>query len=547
MRIGKAIDLRSKPVWARRIRGRDPARVHDPKLTNTMKEPHLLRRWNPLRVHLTKASLILACIVGTGAASATITSTPNFVSAQSLACTYGLSNDDLKSAGAAVAQSPRPNAIVRAWVDERGQIGDAVVEVSSGNPAFDNLALQASRRAQCSPFTGMDNQPVAVETNFVFKLPHASGDTARSGAGVAAAASNAGSTRLPSSPAGATGSSLLSTALPFLPGKPLDAAELANRLGIAAGSSKAKLLADWAQKLTADPDIQRYYFSSDSNAATAGSAVLARALGVLDGMARISQQDREQLMSLTTRALNDAPPDCGGLKNLQLITSRYLSMDKETDAELQSQLQAMFNLVKQSTQTTPLPQVTPGQRLRGQLALSASLADALNRDPSEADDLGLLTSGRQGELSPEAWCKAMRFYRQAFDKTPQPAREWITLAELDSSRRSAASLISALTNFASAAPRQPASAPKVFDYAELVRQRVQPNIVWNGKTGHRETVVEVHCTSSGSLESVKIVRSSGDRAWDKAAIEAVKRSDPMPRNESGEAPRSFTITLRPGV
>ncbi|WP_429336717.1 TonB family protein [Paraburkholderia atlantica] len=57
----------------------------------------------------------------------------------------------------------------------------------------------------------------------------------------------------------------------------------------------------------------------------------------------------------------------------------------------------------------------------------------------------------------------------------------------------------------------------------------------------------VHCTSSGSLESVTIVRSSGDRAWDKAAVEAVKRSDPMPRDENGETPRSFTITLRPGV
>ncbi|MEM5299484.1 energy transducer TonB [Burkholderia sp. JPY481] len=396
--------------------------------------------------------------------------------------------------------------------------------------------VKASLIVTC--IVGMSGAGATVASNLVFSSPRADAATP---------ASNASATRLPSFASGASAPSMLSSALSFLPGKPLDAAELANHLGITADSSKAKLLADWAQKLTADPDIQRYYFSSDSNPATAGPAPLARALGVLDGMARISQQDREQLMGLTTHALNNAPPDCGGLKNLQLITSRYLSMDKETDAELQAQLQALFNLIKQSTQTTPLPQVTPGQRLRGQLALSASLADALNRNPDDADDLGLLTSGRQGELSPEAWCKAMRLYRQAFDKTPQQAREWITLAELDSSRRSAVLLITALKNFASGAPRQPASAPKVFDYAELVRQRVQPNIVWNGKPGHRETVVEVHCTSSGSLESVKIVRSSGDRAWDKAAVEAVKRSDPMPRDENGETPRSFTITLTPGV
>ncbi|WP_241495839.1 energy transducer TonB [Paraburkholderia monticola] len=389
----------------------------------------------------------------------------------------------------------------------------------------------------------------AITANFDSTQPHADNGTARpsASASVATAASNPDAAHPPTIASPATGPSLLSTALPLQPGKPLDAAELANHYGIPADSSKAKLLADWVQKLTADPDIQRYYLSSDNDPATAGPAALARALGVLDGMARISQEDREQLLGLTTRALNNAPPDCGGLRNLQMITSRYLSMATESDAELQAQLQAMFNLIKQSTQTTPLPQVTPGQRLRGQLALSASIADALNRDPSEADDLGLLTSGRQAELSPEAWCKAMRLYRQAFDKTPQPAREWVTLAELDSSRRSAAMLITALKNFTATVPRQPASAPKVIDYADLVRQRVQPNIVWNGRSDHRETLVEVHCTSSGSLESVKIVRSSGDRAWDKAAVEAVKRSDPMPHDQNGETPRSFTITLRPGI
>ncbi|NML29365.1 TonB family protein [Paraburkholderia antibiotica] len=530
-------------------------------------------RWPSSYLRLTRsraleASLLfasIACLVGTSAAHATIASTPHYVPAQNIPCSYGLSADDLKSAGPAITHAPRPNAIVRASVDERGQIADAVVEVSSGNPAFDNLALQAARRAQCRPFTGVDNRPVAVETNFNFDLPRTEANAAPSGAGANAsagvgftpAANNpayADLARLPSFPAGPASPSLLSTALPFLPGsKPLDATELAQRFGLPPDSSKAKLLTEWAQKLTADPDIRRAYLSSDNNPTTVGPVALERALNMVNGMARISQQDRDQVLSLTTRALNNAPPDCGGLRNLQQITSRYLSMETESDAELRAQLQAMFNLIKQSTQTTPPPTVTPGERLRGQLALSASIADTLNRDPSAADDLGLLTSGRQAELSPEAWCKAMRVYRHAFDTMPQTAREWITLGELDNSRRSTSLLITALKNLSVAASRyqaaaaQTASAPKVFDYAQLVRQRVQPNIVWNGKVDHRETVVEVHCTSTGNLESVKIVRSSGDRSWDKAAVEAIKRSDPMPRDENGETPRSFTITLRPGV
>jgi TolA protein len=87
----------------------------------------------------------------------------------------------------------------------------------------------------------------------------------------------------------------------------------------------------------------------------------------------------------------------------------------------------------------------------------------------------------------------------------------------------------------------------VFEYAEMVRQRVRPNIVWRGKADHQETVVEVDCAPSGSLESVRIVRGSGDRAWDRAALEAVRRSGPMPVDESGRAPPSFLITLRPAI
>jgi hypothetical protein len=68
-------------------------------------------------------------------------------------------------------------------------------------------------------------------------------------------------------------------------------------------------------------------------------------------------------------------------------------------------------------------------------------------------------------------------------------------------------LITALKNMASMAQaaRQTVPAPKVFDYAEMVRQRVRPNIVWSGKADRQETVVEVNCAPSGILESLRIV------------------------------------------
>lgn len=115
---------------------------------------------------------------------------------------------------------------------------------------------------------------------------------------------------------------------------------------------------------------------------------MSRALGLLDGMERISQVDRGRLMDMTMRALDNAPPDCGGVKNLQMITSRYLSLGTQSDQQFQALLQALFDLVKQSTQSTPIPQITAGQRLQGQLALFASIADALKRDRAETENLG---------------------------------------------------------------------------------------------------------------------------------------------------------------
>ncbi|MFM0645245.1 TonB family protein [Paraburkholderia bryophila] len=516
-----------------------------------MKTTHPLHgKTSQTRIRAAQAFVILACVMGTVTAEANTTSAPSYVPAQSIPCTYGLSADDLKSAGPAVEHAPRPDVAVRASIDERGQISDVVVEQSSGNAAFDNLALQASRRAQCRPFPGMDGKPVAVETNFVFNLPQPNANATHAAPNLAAAAINpgaAGGRPTPSFPMSAATPPLLAAALPFEFSKPLDTSTLA-RFGIAPGSSKAKLFDDWAKKLAADPDIKNY-FTSDNNPANAGPFALSRALGVLDAMARISRDDRERLTRFTTQALDNAPPDCGGIKNLQIITSRYLSMSTESDAELQAQLDTIYNLLKQAPQSTPLPQITPGQRLQGQLALSASLSDALKRDPDETEDLGLLMSGKQAELSPAAWCKATRLYRHAFDKTPQPARDWLMLSELETQRRAAAVLLTTLNNLnaMAQAARQPVAAPQVFDYPELLRRRIRPNIVWNGKASRLETVVEVHCAPSGNLESVKIVRSSGDPAWDRAALEAVKRSDPMPLDESGQAPRTFKITLRPGV
>jgi TonB family protein len=390
-----------------------------------------------------------------------------------------------------------------------------------------------------------------IKPDFVFHTQQLKANATPADQGAAAANDTVatGAVQRTPVPANAVDSpSPLAAGLPFELGKPVDTTAFA-KLGIAPGSSKAKILTEWAHKLASDPDIKAYFSTPDKDPAAASALALSRVVGLLDGMRRISQQDREQLMDMSTRALDNAPADCGGAKNLQLVTSRYLSLTTESDEALHAQLQAIFDLFKQSTGNTPPPPITAAQRLQGQLALSTSIADALKRDASAADDLAKLMSGKQADLSPAAWCRATRIYRHAFDSTPQPARDWAMLAQLEDQRRVVVALVTMLKNVGSTSQTsgQAAVAPTVFDYAEMVRQRVRPHIVWNGKAVHGETVVEVHCTSAGNLESVKVTRSSGDKTWDAAAVTAVRQADPMPLDESGQAPRTFTITLRPGV
>jgi colicin import membrane protein len=74
---------------------------------------------------------------------------------------------------------------------------------------------------------------------------------------------------------------------------------------------------------------------------------------------------------------------------------------------------------------------------------------------------------------------------------------------------------------------------------------VLPNVSWGGETEGLETVVAVRCSPTGTLLSATISRSSGNAAWDAAALRAVHRTDPMPLDTNGKTPDSFLITLRP--
>lgn len=84
-------------------------------------------------------------------------------------------------------------------------------------------------------------------------------------------------------------------------------------------------------------------------------------------------------------------------------------------------------------------------------------------------------------------------------------------------------------------------------YADKVRARVRPNIIFNtdALSGNPAAVVAVELAPDGALLSKKIVRSSGYADWDAAVLLALERSAPLPRGADGTVPPRFTITFKP--
>jgi TonB family protein len=93
---------------------------------------------------------------------------PQYAPASAMQCHYGL-----PAAGLPGLPPQNLSAVVRASLDAQGTVTDVVLEKSSGNSMFDELALGRSRVATCKPFVDQDGKAVPVETNFLFNVPRA--------------------------------------------------------------------------------------------------------------------------------------------------------------------------------------------------------------------------------------------------------------------------------------------------------------------------------------------------------------------------------------
>jgi colicin import membrane protein len=92
---------------------------------------------------------------------------------------------------------------------------------------------------------------------------------------------------------------------------------------------------------------------------------------------------------------------------------------------------------------------------------------------------------------------------------------------------------------------QKASGPSA-SYGGKVRAKVKPNIVFTEDiAGNPVAEVEVRTTLDGTIISQRLVKSSGNKAWDDAVIKAIIRTESLPRDVDGRVPTPMIIEFRP--
>ena len=131
----------------------------------------------------------------------------------------------------------------------------------------------------------------------------------------------------------------------------------------------------------------------------------------------------------------------------------------------------------------------------------------------------------------------------------QEAREQTSTAALDKQRRENIARTLGLAG-ASGADNATGSAQKSSgpsaSYGGKVRAKVKPNIVFTDAIeGNASAEVEVRSSPTGTIMSQRLVKSSGNKAWDEAVIKAIIRTETMPRDVDGRVPSPMILEFRP--
>jgi colicin import membrane protein len=83
-------------------------------------------------------------------------------------------------------------------------------------------------------------------------------------------------------------------------------------------------------------------------------------------------------------------------------------------------------------------------------------------------------------------------------------------------------------------------------YGGRVAARIKPNVVLaDPVVGNPRAEVEVRADADGKILSRRLVKKSGNDAWDQAVLRAIDRTGTLPRDTDGRVPSALIIGLRP--
>ena len=84
------------------------------------------------------------------------------------------------------------------------------------------------------------------------------------------------------------------------------------------------------------------------------------------------------------------------------------------------------------------------------------------------------------------------------------------------------------------------------NYAGRIRGKIKPNIVFTEEAPNNNPAeVEVKCAPDGTIVGFKLVKSSGNKAWDDAVLKAIQKTEILPRDTDGRVHSPLLISFKP--
>ncbi|NMM37242.1 MAG: cell envelope integrity protein TolA [Glaciimonas sp.] len=85
-------------------------------------------------------------------------------------------------------------------------------------------------------------------------------------------------------------------------------------------------------------------------------------------------------------------------------------------------------------------------------------------------------------------------------------------------------------------------------YGDRIKGKIKSNTIFNvpsGLNGNPAAVYEVNLLPDGTIQSLKLQKPSGVAGFDEAVKRGIEKSEPFPKDKSGQVPSSFELTYKP--